>query len=167
MDWRRQVAGVALAAIATTVAAKNGKPPIAVAAEPIATTFDLGENVGVKLTITNNGEGRISFETCPGELYRVEIKDNQGMPVATRVPEPPVEKDGELIRPADLMNLVDCVSSILVTLKPGESWSTGVSVGQYVDLKLPGFYTGRIIWLTLGEVPSNSFRFTIRAKRKD
>jgi hypothetical protein len=124
----------------------------------------------VKLTITNNGKGRMTFETCPNQLYSLELKDSQGTPVPKRVPIPPVEKDGEVILPAELANLTLCARNILVTLEPGKSWSESISLGQYFDCRLPGSYTGTIIWLadnaTAGEVPSNTFRFTIRAKQK-
>jgi hypothetical protein len=164
MCRRGQVVAVALAGIAAAVAAKNEKHPIAVVAEPTSSTFDLDADVTVKLTIKNNGKGSMSFQTCP-EPYSVELKDSQGMPAPKRVPIPPVVKDGELTVPAELSNLVECGWTILVTLEPGNSWNVEVSLGRYFDLKSPGSYTGTITWLA-GEVPSNTFRFTIRAKQK-
>jgi hypothetical protein len=59
-----------LAGIATTVVAKNKKHAMIILAEP------LGADVIVKRTITNSGKGRMSFQTCPNEVYSVELKDS-------------------------------------------------------------------------------------------
>lgn len=171
MNWQRQVIAVVLSIVATTASAKE-KHLIIVLAEPTADTFELGADVTVKLTITYNGDGgMMSFQTC-SDLYSVEVKDSEGMPVPKHVSTPPLERDSELTPPPDLTltNLPLCARDILVTLKPGESWHDTISLGQYVELKSPGTFTGRIIWLSdktaVGEIPSNCFRFTIRAKQK-
>ena len=167
MGWRRYLTAVVLLGIATSVVAKDQKRPITVVAEPTANTLDAGADPTVKLTIMNNSVKVMSFSTCPGPLYKIEINDSRGSPVPQRVLEPAVENNGELPFPSLIENLVDCVSSILVTLEPGKSWSTTVLLShQYFDLRSPGSYTGRIIWLTVGEVPSNLFHFTIRARDK-
>ena len=165
---RGHLVALALAGMAATVVAKTEKPPITVIAEPTASTFDLESDVTVKLTITNNGRGTISFETCP-EFYSVEIKDSQGALVPR--PEPPLVKDGELLAPPDpVAYLPLCNRNILVTLDPGKSWIEPVSIGRFASLKSPGSYTGRIILkagiVIDGEVPSNLFRFTILEKQK-
>lgn len=158
MDWQGQAIALALSIIAITASAKE-KHSILVVAEPTAATFDTGEDVAVKLTITNNGHGAITFETCP-TFYSVELKDSHEIPASKRVPEQPVLKDGEL-QPPDVLV---CASSILVTLGPGKSWSTVVSLSEYFNLKVPGLYTGRVVFLP--DVPSKSFRLTIRSKQK-
>ena len=164
IPWRGHLVALALAWMAATVVAETRKPPITVVAEPTATTFDLKSDVTIKLTITNNGRGTVSFWICPG-FYSVEIKDSQGMLVPR--PEPPLVKDGELLAPPNPVNYLPiCNRNFLVTLDPGESYIERVSI----ILKTPGSYTGRII-LEAGtvidsEVPSNSFRFTILEKQK-
>ena len=168
IPWRGHLVALALAWMAATVVAETRKPPITVVAEPTATTLDLKSDVTIKLTITNNGRGTVSFWICPG-FYSVEIKDSQGMLVPK--PEPPLVKDGELLAPPDpVAYLPLCNRNILVTLDPGKSWIEPVSIGRFASLKSPGSYTGRIILkagiVIDGEVPSNLFRFTILEKPK-
>ncbi|MGC2284241.1 MAG: hypothetical protein WA542_03225 [Candidatus Acidiferrum sp.] len=166
---RGSVATIAFAVLAT-VAASGAMQPIAVYAEPTARVFEQAAEVTVKLTITINGPGEISFLTCSDLVYSVEVDDSQGVRVPRSVPLPGVEKDGELVPPADptFANLVNCESNILVTLKPGKSWTETISLVGYIELESPGSYTGRIVLLpgklSVVKVSSNSFQFAVRPK---
>ena len=167
----RWFATVAFTGMAAMFAAGGEKQPITLFAEPSATAYEQVAEASVRWTITNNGPGEMSFFTCPADLVlSVEVEDSHGVPVPKSTPVPPVEEDGELIKPADLTlaSLPPCSRSFLVTLKPGMSWTESVSLVQWVELKSPGFYTGRIILLpgklNADKVSSNSFQFTIRAK---
>jgi hypothetical protein len=160
---RKWLAAIALTGIATTMAAGGEKQPITIFAEPSARAFEQGEDVAIHLAITNSGHSEISFLTCSDLSYSIEIEDSRGAPVPKSTPLQPVEKDGEFILP-----LKDCGRNILVTLKPGKSWSETISLLQYIELKSPGSYTGRIILLpgklSVDKVSSNSFEFTVRTR---
>jgi hypothetical protein len=162
----RSLTTIAFAGIAAMLAAGGEKQPITLFVEPSASAYEQAAEVTVKLTITNNGPGEISFLTCEDLGYAIDVEDSHGVAVPKSTPAPPTEKEGELAR--ILASLPECGRNILVTLRTGKSWIEMVSLVQYIDLKSPGSYTGRIILLpgklSADKVSSNSFQFTVRAK---
>ncbi|HMD40483.1 MAG TPA: hypothetical protein VKH15_14460 [Candidatus Acidoferrum sp.] len=169
--YRRYPAAILLTGVATAAIAGGQKSPIIATAKPSADGYDLGESVNATLTISNRGQGRISFHTCGGYSISVEVRNERGAPVPVSEPARPVRKDGELILPPDpIDSLPICVSDQIVIVIPGESWSRVLSVNSYADLKTPGVYSARIVWspgnLIDTEAASNWFQFTIRAKAK-
>jgi hypothetical protein len=145
------------------ILATNEKRLIEVLARPTADSFQPHTDVTVKLRITNNAHYEVSFSTCPTP-YTVSLEGAHG-PLAPRTYVPPPQKDNKLIPPGRLTNLPNCVSSILVVIKPGNSVPTQVSLSTLYDLNVPGSYTGRISWrFDRSEVPSNSFHITIDTK---
>jgi hypothetical protein len=144
--------------------AKNGKHLVEVVAKPTAESFEPHTDVTVKVTITNNAAHAVSFFTCPNP-YVASLESVRG-PLTPRTYVPPPEKNDETISPGPLKrDLLNCVSSILLVVKPGESVPTQVSLTALYGLDVPGSYTGRITWrFDREEVRSNSFQITIRPK---
>ena len=144
--------GVGLGTVAllvTTGMAQSSKAAFSVRAAAAYSEVKSGEEVYVKVTLTNNLNRLVTLEfASPLCDYAMEVRDGDG----NLLPETEVKAKSECPQRAT-------GAHGFVPVKPNESLTAAISVSMFSDMSRPGAYSVQVAWKEpkeLGGVPLKS-----------
>jgi hypothetical protein len=145
-----------VALLVTTGMAQSSKAAFSVTAAAAYSEVKSGEEVYVKVTLTNNLNRVVTLEfASPLCNYAMEVRDSDG----NLLPETEVKAKSECPQ-------TDTGAHGFVPVKPNESHTATISVSMFSDISRPGEYSVQVAWREpkeLGGVllKSNTVQFTV------
>ena len=122
-----------VAAISLAIAQSQQAPPFSLTLQAVHAMAQLGSPILVELTTTNNLSHPLKLgKTNPGSEYQMDVRDEQGQPVA------------QTALYKNLQNPEFVFRSTTQILKPRESAKEQFNIAEFFDFTKPGTYSVQV-----------------------